>query len=508
MKRDRFHLKAAALAAVLTLAATSFVFAGGAAEPPKAANVPAASGSAAATKAKYVFLFVGDGMAAAQINSTEIFKSASTGAGLKVSRLTFTQFPVSGLTTTYDASSFITDSASAMTAMMTGHKTLSGVINMDTKKETKYTTLAEYAKMAGMRVGIVSSVSLDHATPAATYAKVPSRGQMYDICIQLAASNFDYFAGGGLEQAGRKKDTQPDAKDVAKQAGYALVNTPGALKALKPGAGKVLAINATLQDANAMPYEVDRASDDMDLAAYTRKGIELLDGPQGFFMMVEGGKIDWACHANDGAASIKDTLAFESAVNEAVSFAKAHPADTLIVVTGDHETGGMSIGFSGTKYSTFFEKIAPQEGSFQAFNDNFFLAYKKNHTKAEANLDEIVPVVEQYFGFKYAELPDVEKEYLQRAFTRSVGNEIERAVQEDVYQLYGGYEPFTVALTHVVNQHAGIGWTTYSHTGVPVITFATGVGQEMFGGYYDNTDIFRKLAAAMRIKVPAEVASD
>jgi alkaline phosphatase len=331
---------------------------------------------------------------------------------------------------------------------------------------------------------------------------------MYDICLQLASSNFDYFAGGGLEQSGRKKDTQPDAKDVAKQAGYTLVNSPAALKALKSGAGKVLAINATLQDASAMPYEMDRASDDMDLAAYTRKGIELLDGPQGFFMMVEGGKIDWACHANDGAASIKDTLAFELAVNEAMTFANAHPADTLIVVTGDHETGGMSIGFAGTKYSTFFEKIGPQEGSFQAFNDNFFLPYKKLRTKTDASFDEVVIVVEQYFGFKYAELPDVEKEYLQRAFTRSMGNEIERAVQEDVYQLYGGYEPFTVALTHVVNQHAGIGWTTYSHTGVPVLTFAMGVGQDMFGGYYDNTDIFRKLAVAMKMQVPAEVASN
>ncbi len=491
-----------AVAAALFLALATVAFAGGTAEPAKAS----ASTMAQAATAKYVFLFVGDGMAAPQINAAEIYKSATANAGLTVTKLAFTRFPVSGLTTTYDASSFITDSASAMTAMMTGNKTLSGVINMDTKKETKFKTLAEYAKEAGMKVGVVSTVSLDHATPAACYAKVASRGEMYNICLQLAASGFDYFGGGGFEQSGRKEG-QADAKEVAKKSGYTVVTSASAFKNLKPGTGKVLAINDTLQDSNAMPYDMDRAADDLDLAAYTRKGIELLEGPQGFFMMVEGGKIDWACHANDGAASIKDTLAMDSAVVEAVKFAEKHPTETLIVVTGDHETGGMTIGFSGTKYSTFFEKIGPQEGSFTAFNANFLTPYKKTHTKQTADFGEVIAVFEQYFGLKYSDLADVEREQLQRAFSRSLGNEVERAPQEDVYLLYGGYEPFTVALTHILNQRAGIGWTTYSHTGVPVITFATGVGQEQFGGYYDNTDIFFKLAATMGLKVPVKAAS-
>ncbi len=490
-----------AFSAFLLLVSVSLVFGGG----PKDSSATAAELYKGA-KAKYVFLFIGDGMAAPQVNAAEIYKSATSNAGLTVTKLAFTQFPVSGLTTTYDASSFITDSASAMTAMMSGHKTLSGVINMDPKKEVKYRTLAEYAKQAGMKVGVVSSVSLDHATPAGTYAKVASRGDMYGICLQLAASNFDYFGGGGLEQSGRKEG-QADAKEVARQNGYTVVTSTDAFKALKPGAGKVLAMNAVLQDANAMPYEMDRASNDLNLADYTQKGIELLDGPKGFFMMVEGGKIDWACHANDGAASIKDTLALDASVGEALKFAEKHPKDTLIVVTGDHETGGMSIGFSGTKYSTFFETISLQKDSFTAFNQNFLAPYKKNHTKATANFEEVIPVFEQYFGLQYAGLSVVEKELLQRAFARSMENEVERAAQEDVYLLYGGYEPITIALTHIFNQRAGIGWTTYSHTGVPVITFAKGVGQNLFGGYYDNTDIFQKLAAVMGIKVPQAAAS-
>jgi alkaline phosphatase len=250
---------------------------------------------------------------------------------------------------------------------------------------------------------------------------------------------------------------------------------------------------------------MDRGKDDLSLADYTRKGIELLNNPKGFFMVVEGGKIDWACHANDASAAIKDTLAFDDAVIQAVQFADAHPTETLIVVTGDHETGGMTIGFSGTKYSTFFDKIALQKGSYIAFNDEILTPYKKNHSKDNAKLEDMLTDVEKYFGIKYQELNDSDKEMLDRAFRRSLGGEVERVAQENIYNLYGTYEPFTVALTHILNQQAGIGWTSYSHTGVPVATFARGIGRNLFSGYYDNTDIFRKLGKAMALQVPTTV---
>lgn len=458
--------------------------------------------------ARYVFFFVGDGMAMPQVNAAEIYKSASVqnaSAPIQVSHLSFTQFPASGLTTTYDASSFITDSASAMTAMMTGHKTLSGVINMDTGKTTKYKTLAEYAKEGGYRVGVVSSVSLDHATPAATYAKVASRGQMYDIDVQLAGSNFDYFGGGGLTQKGRKEG-QPDVFDLARRNGFTVVSGREEFAALKPGVGKVLATNAVLQDESALPYEMDRAANDLSLADYTGKGIELLDNPRGFFMMVEGGKIDWACHANDASAAIRETLAFDEAVVQAVKFADAHPQETLIVVTGDHETGGMTIGFSGTKYSTFFERIGRQQGSYIAFDEKVLGPYKKSHTGDRARLADLLPEIEHYFGLKYQELDEADRELLDRAFRRSLGIEVDRVAQEDVYTLYGSYEPLIVALTHILDQSAGIGWTSYSHTGVPVATFARGAGQQLFAGYYDNTELFAKLGQAMALPVPAAVA--
>jgi alkaline phosphatase len=467
---------------------------------PAAAATPAPAPTAPAPQvAKYVFLFIGDGMGIPQINAAEIYASAIASKDITIKKLRFSQFPAQGLTTTYDAGTFITDSASAATAIASGNKTLSGVVNMDPAKKVRYTTIAEQAKTAGMKVGIISNVSIDHATPACFYAKAPSRGDYYSIAVQLSESGFDYFAGGGLLQPTGKNKDQPHAIDLAKAKDYTVVTTVAAFNALKPGAGKVWAINPTLQDSSAMPYEMDRTKDDLTLADYTKKAMELLANDKGFFIMVEGGKIDWACHANDAAASIRDTLALDEAVAQAMAFAAAHPAETLIVVTGDHETGGMTIGFAGTKYEAFFDRIAPQKGSYVAFDTTVLQPFKaKNKT---GTLDQLLPAIQAYFNLDYATLTDAEKELLGRAFQRSMGGQVERAAQEDVYLLYGGYEPLTVALTHLVNQKAGIGWTSYSHTGVPIMTFAAGARQELFDGYFDNTDIYRKLVEAMKLKV-------
>ena len=130
-------------------------------------------------------------------------------------------FPAQGMTTTYDLSSVIPDSASTSTAMASGHKTRSGVIGMDAEAKIRYENITETAKKRNFKIGILSTVSLDHATPAAFYAHVPSRKQMYDISVQLANSGVDYFAGGQLLEPVDKKDpSKPNAIDLAKQKGY------------------------------------------------------------------------------------------------------------------------------------------------------------------------------------------------------------------------------------------------------------------------------------------------
>jgi alkaline phosphatase len=370
---------------------------------------------------------------------------------------------------------------------------------MDPSKTRGFKTIAEYARDAGMKVGIVTTVTLNHATPAAFYARVPSRNDFYDIALQLTESRFDFFGGGTLAQRRGRNNDQRDAVEIAVEKGYKFVNSKEEFLALRPGEGKVLAINATLEASGAMPYEIDRAADDLSLADYTRKGIELLYNPNGFFFMIESGKIDWAGHANDAAAILHDTLAFDKAIRKAIAFAERYPEDTLIVIAGDHETGGMSIGWAGTQYDTHFDKLVLQTRSHIHFNSEVLEPYKARTSPENAKLEDLLPAIKEIFGIDYATLSALQQQQIRFAFERSMGNQTERPVLEDIYLLYGGYEPLTITLTQILNQTAGIGWTTYSHTGIPTPLFAKGANQELFGGYNDNTSIFRRLAQAMRL---------
>jgi alkaline phosphatase len=449
--------------------------------------------------AKYIFFFIGDGMALPQISSAEIYLGSVAHKDKSIVKLDFTQFPSRGIATTYDASSFITDSASAGTAMATGNKTLSGVIGMDVTRTIKFPTIAEIAKSKGMKIGIVSSVSLDHATPAAFYAHQPSRKNYYEIALELCHSGFDYFGGGGfLAPEGVHKDKENILK-VAKENGYTLISSREDFMNLKPG-GKVLAVNPVLQDESAMHYDIDREKSDISLADFTAKGIELLDNSNGFFMMVEGGKIDWACHANDAASSIKDVLALNKSVDVAMKFAQEHPDDTLIVVTGDHECGGMTIGFAGTKYQTFFEKLNHQKISYVKFDD---MIKKLKADNPNLKMEDVMPLITEYFGLTTDKqqpdmlLTDYEYGLLQNAFNQTILDKNQRTKDDASYIAYGGYEPLTVTITHIINRKAGIGWTSYSHTGVPVPIYATGAGRNVFDGYYDNTDIYKKMKSVI-----------
>jgi alkaline phosphatase len=367
-----------------------------------------------------------------------------------------------------------------------------------------------------MKVGIVSSVSIDHATPAAFYAEVPHRGMYHEIDHQLAESGFDYFAGGGLKDPrGERKlrenpnaETLGDAFEAARDNGYTIVRNREDFLALNKGDGRVLAINPWLQDSGAMPYAMDRRQGvDISLPEFTAKGIELLDNEKGFFMMVEGGKIDWACHANDATAAIRDTLSFDMAVAEAVDFYKEHPDETLIVVTGDHECGGLTLGFAGTKYQSYFDVLGKQKTSFEKFTAEALAEFKETYGE-EATFSAVQPLITEHFGLKFQGNPkkdrmvlrDYEVVQLMQAFRRSMQGKKVQAKDQRTYILYGGYDPLTVAVTHVLDNKASLAWTSFQHTGVPVMTAARGVGAEMFNGYYDNTDVALKMMEAMGVQ--------
>jgi len=448
-------------------------------------------------QAKYVFYFIGDGMAMPQITATEIFKGTlSSNNPMNKESLSSSVFPNQGMQATHSMNSFITDSAAAGTALATGHKTDNDVLGMDPTKKIKFRTMAEMAKEKGMKVGIVSSASIDHATPASFYAHESSRNNFYEIETAMITSGFDYFAGGGLLQPTGKKHDKPNILDNAKQNGYKIVNDQAAIMKLTKNDGKVLAFSSDLADGAAMQYSIDR-NDRISLADYTQKGIEILDNPNGFFMMVEGGKIDWSSHANDGATTVRDVLAFDSAIMEAMKFYAIHPNETLIVVTGDHETGGMTVGSAGTQYSTAFNKLNQQKLSFEQF-DKDIKNYREIVGGSGANLEDWLPVLTEKFGL--TEFSDYEKNQLRNSLVASTLDPKLRVKDEQSYLAYGGYEPFSVTVIHILNQQAGIGWTTHAHTGVAIPVFAQGVGGELFQGSYDNTDVAKKIMSIMGVQ--------
>ena len=204
---------------------------------------------------------------------------------------------------------------------------------------------------------------MDHATPAAFYAKQPSRNDYYEIAVQgITGDTVDYLAGGGFKKptGADAENPQTDIMDLAVENGWNIPTTNDEIRSLNAESGRVLAINPVLQDSKAIHYEIDRerlaaeGEDVLSLADFVQAGINVLDNENGFFMMCEGGKIDWAGHANDAATSIHETLALSDAVQVAIDFAAEHPDETLIIMTADHETGGMTIVFATTAYDTHF----------------------------------------------------------------------------------------------------------------------------------------------------------
>ncbi|MFA9466704.1 MAG: alkaline phosphatase [Velocimicrobium sp.] len=479
-----------------------------------------AATSKKSTAPKYIFLFIGDGMSYPQIQATADYYGKDASGDVETvkqstnksdspysSSLSFMNFPIVGSAQTYDATSFAPDSASTATSIFTGKKTHSGTINMDITKTKKYTTIAEQLKaQKGFKIGVVTTVNLNHATPAATYAHQPSRKNNYEIGEELVASGFEYFAGGALMEPTGKGNDQTSIYDLAASAGYKVVTTQSGAKALSKKTAKTIVIAETLADSDSMSYSNDRAFSEWALKDYVKKGIEVLTNNTGFFMMVEGGKIDWACHANDAGSTISDTKAFSDAVNEAIKFYKKHPKETLILVTGDHETGGLTIGFAGTNYNTYLDNLDNQQISYAKYNSDYVSKYKENKTSFSAVLTDI----QSLFGLVSEKnktsatnsnlvLTEFEYKKLKTAYDKTMSQDSSERDQEE-YLLYGNYEPLTVTITHILNNKSGISFTSYSHTGLPVPVYAKGLGQSNFSGYYDNTDIYKKLAALSQVK--------
>lgn len=449
---------------------------------------------------KYIFMFIGDGMSYPQIQLAADYLGKDN-RGVSSNALSFMKFPVVGNAQTHNANSYITDSAAAGTAVASGHKTAHGTLNLDAAKTNKFVTIAEQLKsQKNYKIGIVTTVNLNHATPAAFYAHQTSRTNYYEIGKELVASGFDYFAGGAFTEPDGKAKDQESIYQLAKKSGYQVAHTKQEAEDLTDQNKKSIVISESLADSGSLPYAGDMKKDEWGLRDYVKKGIDLLQNDKGFFMMVEGGKIDWAGHANDAGSVINETVAFADAVEEALLFYDKYPEDTLIIVTGDHESGGLTIGYNRTHYETYLNNFDSQKISFAKFKNDYVTVYKQERTE----FNQVLRDIEKNFGLVTKEnsgtntnesllLTDKELGQIKTAYekTLSVDN---AGLTEEESLLYGVHDPLTVTVTRILSNKSGIDFTTFDHTGIPVPVFAKGLTASEFGGYYDNTDIYKKIA--------------
>ncbi|MDV7105159.1 alkaline phosphatase [Vibrio sp. TH_r3] len=445
----------------------------------------------AAEAPKYVFYMIGDGMSSAQRQIAEYYMQEKKNDSNY--HLVINSLPTTGIITTQSSNSLITDSAAAGTALATGVKTDNGVISQ-TPDGKKLTTLLEGAEKNGWATGLVSTTRLTHATPAVFASKNENRNNENEIAADFIDSDVDFFAGGGFRnfingEESKRKDGRNLVKEFEGQGYKTFVgeDSTASFMDYNPKSGdKVFAAFTK----SHMPYEVDRINGNINvpsLADMTAKGIELLSKDKdGFFIMVEGGRIDHAGHANDIAGNIYDTIAFDDAVKVAADFYSKHKQETLIVVVGDHETGGMGLGL-GKQYFMNLDQVSNFKESIE---DGLQHVYNK-----QLNSDRAAFYKHITDKFALNELTAEEKVSIEEAM------DFVDAGKKDDAKAWGGYDPVAMAVAHVTSKRAGVYWTSYAHTAVQLPVSATGVDSNDFGGFSDNTDVAKKLAKLMNVTI-------
>ena len=445
-------------------------------------------------QAKYVFYFIGDGMGVNQVNGTEMYLAEKEGR-IGVTPLLFTTFPVAGMATTFSATNSVTDSSAAGTALATGAKTYNGAIGMDNDKNVLQ-TVAEQAKKAGKKVGVTSSVSVDHATPAAFYAHQPSRSMYYEIALDLPKAGFDFYAGAGFLKPTTTADKKeaPSIFPIFEESGYTVAKGMDDYQSKVADAQKMVLVQKEGADPSCLPYAIDRKEGDLTLTEITESAISFLTKGKnkGFFMMVEGGKIDWACHGNDPATAFEEVIDMDNAIKVAYEFYKKHPKETLIVVTADHETGGLGLGTA--KYELHLKSLINQKQSQDLLSRSITDLRKMRKVIL---WEEMKNFLSEKMGF-WKELPVTweQEKLLRDAYEESFVNK--HVVFEE--SLYAKTEPLAVAAKKVMSEIAMVGWTSTNHTAGYVPVFAVGAGSQLFVGKIDNTEIPKRIAKAAGYK--------
>ncbi len=439
---------------------------------------------------KYVFYFIGDGMGVNQINVTETYLAALKGK-IGFEPILMSSFPVVGLVNTYSATNGVTDSAAGGTALACGKKTKNGAIGVLEDLKTPCTSIAQWAKNAGKAVGIATTVAITHATPASFYGHQPSRNMYFEIGQDLCKSGFDFFAGSDFHRP-NTKEGELSLREQAKAAGYTIL-TGGYKEYEKKGrkADKLIMLQSDEQNeklgSDHLPYALDQTKDDLTLEQICRAGINYLmsKGTDGFFFQLEGGMIDYACHRNDIGNAINEVLDMDKAVKVAYEFYQQHPDETIIVITADHETGGLVMGKG--PYELHTDLLRFQHKSIDELKWILNEQYKKAPKKFTK--EAVEKQLKQLMGlWDNIKLKDEQTERLTRRW-----NEIEKAMA-DGEKVNDRISDLCETVKHVISEQALISWASGGHSNGYVPVYAIGPGTEVFQGRIDNIEIAPAMA--------------
>ena len=425
---------------------------------------------------KYVFYFIGDGMGPSHVLGTEYYLGELEGVIGRPNKLCFTQFPKTAFVSTFSKSNGVTDSAASGTALATGSKTKNGYLGVEMDTTVVY-SVAHAAKQAGYAVGVSTTVGINHATPGAFYAHQPGRSRYYEIGKDMLTADYDFYAGGDLIV--NKSEQRDEIYEKAKAQGYTIARGFDDYKANGKNAKKLMLYQKEV--ATDLPYAIDREEGDLTLAQITEAGIEFLSkkSKKGFFFMVEGGKIDYASHSDDGATALNEVIDFDNAIKVAYEFYKKYPNETLIVVTADHETGGLVLGYSGA-YALNLKALKGQKVSADRMAS---ILRRASRARMELRWERVQELLKENFGL-WGEIEMTKEEthelrvYFEQAYATT-----------DIAKRESKLSSMAHRAKQMVNQKALLSWAGPNHSASFVPLFAIGAGSENFHGVIDNTDI-------------------
>jgi len=437
---------------------------------------------------KYVFYLIGDGMGINQVIGTELYNQA-TGNG--PAEINFAHFPVRGFVTTVSANSLVTDSAAGGTALACGVKSYNSAIGVDVDT-VAVSSVADWAHAAGYGVGIATSVGINHATPACFMAHTEKRRNYETIATQYIETPVDFAAGGGFIT---EKGTGHDAayfEQMAEDAGITIFRGPS-FDGVAAVDGRVLCISG--KDENELPYAIDRKEDDTTLPGFVQAGIDYLDarfGKKGFFFMIEGGKIDYGGHGQDAAACFQELTDFADAIDLVLAFYEKHPDETLIVITADHETGGLMLGAG--QYEMHPDRLAAQKVSAPElttlFREEFF---PEGQPYKAPSWDQVKAFFARQLGlWDTVPVSNRAEAGLRDAYEKTFGKGGNRNLEEA--NLYSVNSKMVSEAIIYLDKAAGYQWSFGSHSGSPVGLYVKGKGQEAFVEIKDNTEIAPTIA--------------